>query len=288
MRYGSDFWGKWFVQIRRYVGFFPLGNVFEWMKWIVLVHLLLLFLCPCVRHAIYLEHPYSQITLYFSLSSWQYFSSFTVSALRMALFFYIGLMVGSTDLLVSLFTRCWIFGGNRTGVDTKLTDSRFSQSLMVGQGVRWLRLWFEGETVGRDEGWGVGQGNGGLTGVGFFGISGCFDVFGIFVALLFSRKICLLLAVISINPAVVIGGTPGRSAGVFIFIIGTLGRLLWVDSAHFVTLEDISLSFTSALRVWVSGGGSNGFRCDWQRAEVISFAVARRISVALAVWIGIL
>ena len=54
------------------------------------------------------------------------------------------------------------------------------------------------------------------------------------------------MAFISINPAVVIGGTLGRSAGVLIFIIVTLGRLLWVDSDGFVTLENISFSFTSA------------------------------------------
>ena len=29
MQYGSDFLGRWFAQIRRYVGFFPLGNKFE-------------------------------------------------------------------------------------------------------------------------------------------------------------------------------------------------------------------------------------------------------------------
>ena len=53
------------------------------------------------------------------------------------------------------------------------------------------------------------------------------------------------MAVISRNPEVVIGGTLERSAWVLIVIIGTLGRLLWVDSADFVTLENISLSFTS-------------------------------------------
>ena len=80
----------------------------------------------------------------------------------------------------------------------------------------------------------------------FFGVYGCFDVFGVFVALLFFWRISLLVAIISINPAVVIGGTLVRSAGVFIVIIGTLGRLLWFDTSGFVTLENISLSFTSA------------------------------------------
>ena len=42
-------------------------------------------------------------------------------------------------------------GGNWTGVDTKLTDSIFSQTFMVGRGVRWLRLWFEGSIRGCDE-----------------------------------------------------------------------------------------------------------------------------------------
>ena len=36
------------------------------------------------------------------------------------------------------------------------------------------------------------------------------------------------------------------------------------------------------------GGGSNGFRCDWQRAAVRSFSVSRRISEALEIGIGIL
>ena len=53
-----------------------------------------------------------------------------------------------------------------------------------------------------------------------------------------------MVAVISINPEVFICVTLGESAGVLIVIIGTLGRLLWVDSAGFVTLENISLSFT--------------------------------------------
>ena len=46
----------------------------------------------------------------------------------------------------------------------------------------------------------------------------------------------MLVAIISINPVVVIGGTLGRSAGFLIFIIGTLGRLLWFDFAGFITL----------------------------------------------------
>ena len=54
------------------------------------------------------------------------------------------------------------------------------------------------------------------------------------------------MAVISIIPAVFICGTLGGSAEVFIVVIGTLGRLIWVDSAGFVTLENISLIFTSA------------------------------------------
>ena len=45
------------------------------------------------------------------------------------------------------------------------------------------------------------------------------------------------MAIISTNSVVVIGGTRGRSAGVLIVIIGTLGIFLWVDSAGFVALE---------------------------------------------------
>ena len=48
------------------------------------------------------------------------------------------------------------------------------------------------------------------------------------------------------NSVVVIGVTLGSSAGVYVVIVGTLGRLIWVYSAGFVTLENISLSFTSA------------------------------------------
>ena len=81
----------------------------------------------------------------------------------------------------------------------------------------------------------------------------------------------MLVAVISINLAVVIGGTLGRSEGVLIVI-----------------MENIPLSFMSALRFFVLEGVSNGFHCDWQRAEFRYFAMARRISVALAICIGIL
>ena len=81
---------------------------------------------------------------------------------------------------------------------------------------------------------------------GLFGIYGCFDVFDIFEALFFCRIRCMLMDIISINPAVVIGGTLGRSEGLFIVIIGTLGILLWFDSAGFITLENMSLSLTNA------------------------------------------
>ena len=197
-------------------------------------------------------------------------------------------MVVSAARLILLFTRCWSFGGNRTGVDTKLTDSSFSRSLRVGRVVRWLRYLFEGATGSCDEGWGVERGNGVVTGVGFFGIYGCFGVFGIFVALFFCWIICLVVAVISINPEVFICVTLGESAGVLIVIIGTLGRLLWVDSAGFVTLENISLSFTIAWRVWVLGGVIKWFCCDCHRAAVRSFAVSRSLSVALAIIIVII
>ena len=112
--------------------------------------------------------------------------------------------------------------------------------------MHWLRRWFEGKTQGCDEGRGVGRVNCGGTGFDFFVISGCLDTFGVFLALLFFWKICLLADVISINPAVVISGTLGRSAGVLIVIVGTLERLLWIYSYGFVTLENISLIFISA------------------------------------------
>ena len=194
------------------------------MKWSVLVPLPLIFLRPCARRSIYLEHPCSQRTLSFPLRSWQYSSIFPVSALRTAFILYSGLMVGSTACLIPLLKICWIFGGNRTGVDTKLTDSSFSRSLRVGRVVRWLRYLFQGATGSCDEGWGVERGNGVVTGVGFFGIYGCFGVFGIFVALFFCWRICLVVAVISINPEVFICVTLGESAGVLIVIIDTLGR----------------------------------------------------------------
>ena len=49
-----------------------------------------------------------------------------VSELRTELILYSGLMVGSAARLISPLTICWSFGDNRTGVDTKLTDSIFS------------------------------------------------------------------------------------------------------------------------------------------------------------------
>ena len=52
------------------------------------------------------------------------------------------------------------------------------------------------------------------------------------------------MAVLSKNPAIVIGGTLGSPAGVLIVIVDNLGRLLWVELAGFVTLENISLSLT--------------------------------------------
>ena len=80
-------------------------------------------------------------------------------------------MVGSTACLISMLTICWIFGGNRTGVDTKLTNSIFSQSLMIGRGVLGLRLLFERETGVFDKGQVIGKYNDGGTGFGFFGVS---------------------------------------------------------------------------------------------------------------------
>ena len=50
-------------------------------------------------------------------------------------------------------------------------------------------------------------------------------------------------------------------------------------------LVNISVSVCNALRVWVSGGGTSGFRCVCLSAEVRSFAVAMRMSVELAVGI---
>ena len=52
MRYGSDFWGQWFANIRRCMSFFSLGNASELMNWSVLVPLLLLCLRPCSRRTI--------------------------------------------------------------------------------------------------------------------------------------------------------------------------------------------------------------------------------------------
>ena len=67
-----------------------------------------------------------------------------------------------------------------------------------------------------------------------------------FFVLFFCGRSRLLVAVISINSAFVIVGTLGKSAGFLTVIIGTLGRLLWVDSAGFVTLKNISLGLTNA------------------------------------------
>ena len=159
---------------------------------------------------------------------------------------------------------------------------------MVGWGVRWLHRLFEGSTGGCDEGWCVGRGNGGGTGFGLFCISGCFDIFYVFVAVFFCQKIRLLVDVISINPAVFIASNLGRSEEVLFVIINTLVIFLWFDSDGFLTLENISLSLTNVWRVWVLVGGSNLFHCDWRRDEVISFAVARRVSVANMISIGIL
>ena len=92
----------------------------------------LLFLRPFVRREISLDHPCSQRNLSFPLRSCRYYSSFPVSALRTASILYSLLMVVSAARFVSLLTIFWIFGGNWTGVDTKLLDSRFSQSLTVG------------------------------------------------------------------------------------------------------------------------------------------------------------
>ena len=58
--------------------------------------------------------------------SFEELTIFPVLALRMALILYSGFMVGSAARLISPLTICWSFGDNRTGVDTKLTDSIFS------------------------------------------------------------------------------------------------------------------------------------------------------------------
>ena len=50
-------------------------------------------------------------------------------------------------------------------------------------------------------------------------------------------------------------------------------------------LENISVSVCNALRVSVLGGGTSGLRCVCLRAVVRSLAVARRISVEVAVGI---
>ena len=92
----------------------------------------LLFLRPFVRREISLEHLCSQRNLSFPLRSCRYYSSFPGSALRTASILYSLLMVVSESHFVSLLTIFWIFGGNWTGVDTNLLDSRFSQSLTVG------------------------------------------------------------------------------------------------------------------------------------------------------------
>ena len=91
---------------------------------------LLIFLRPCARRATSLEHTCSQRTLYISFEE---LTIFPVLALRTALILYSGFMVGSAARLISLLTRCCSFCGNCTGVDTNVTDSIFSTSLMLGQ-----------------------------------------------------------------------------------------------------------------------------------------------------------
>ena len=101
----------------------------------MLVPFSLLCFLPCARRAISFGNPCSHRTLYFPLRCCQYYLIFPVSTLRTALILYSVLMVESAARLISLFTRCWSFGGNWTDNDTKLLDSRFSKSLNVGRGV---------------------------------------------------------------------------------------------------------------------------------------------------------
>ena len=71
---------------------------------------------------------------------------------------------------------------------------------------------------------------------GFFGIFVLFYVFDVFLDLLLCQRSCLLVAVISKHPAVVIGFTLGISVDVLIVIVSTIVIFIWVDSAGHVML----------------------------------------------------